>query len=522
MRQYHAYLFMAALAVYLGSPAAAQLPFPLPQLPVPFPLPLPPGLPTPGGGAGATPAPFNVPFIAPPLPEVPADSPSLRSITADYGGRIEGPHAKLVAGAMYKVSDVTSPVSPPSGFRVTLLDSPVVNAMAIGEGNIFITRQILALTNSEDELIGILGHEAGHVMARHPSLGALPEKVERGGTSLLALVSPDMAVAAGVGGTLVVRFFDRAKEHQSDVTGTKVLADMGRDPMGMYRAIALLEADEALDQMIYGSPKPAVLEDFLRTHPVSTQRLQLISAAAQMAPRAPGKTAGMSSAEYIRALDGLQFDDGRSEGTIDGNRFQHGPLKLALVAPAGFRLRNTPDALIASGPGGSSAVLAARPDSANAEKAFAAIWTEEIGKLAPPPPPIARTIAGLPAVEGRVRSKSASGPVEIVLTVVRWPGSGVITLLSVDPAGTAQASLASLRASLRRLTAEEADAIPVRRIQVIDATPRDTIASLSARMAYRDHAEARFRVLNALPKAGGSLGRGPFKIVVWSNGHGLP
>lgn len=522
MRRYYTFVLALWFSVHVGSPAEAQFPFPLPQLPVPFPLPFPAPAPAPGAEATATPAPFNIPFIAPPLPDVPADSPSLRSITASYGGRLDGPHAALVASAMAKVSAATTPVSPPSGFRVTLLDSPVVNAMAIGEGNIFITRQILALTNSEEELIGILGHEAGHVMARHSSLGALPEQIERGSTSLLALVSPDLASVAGVGGTLVVRFFDRAKEHQSDVTGTKVLADIGRDPMGMYRAIALLEADETLDRTIHGGPKPGVLDDFLRTHPVSTQRLQLISVAAQMAPRSPARVAGMTPAAYVRALDGLMFDDGSSEGIIDGNRFQHGPLKLALTAPAGFRLRNTPDALIANGPNGSSAVLAAKPDTADIAAAFAAIWTAEIGKLATPPSPSARSIAALPAIEGRARIKGSKGPVDIVLTLVRWPDAGLITLLSIDPAGATEAPLAALRNSLRQLSPAQAAAVPVRRIKVIDATSQDTIASMSARMAYRDNAEARFRVLNALPKAGGSLRNGPVKIVVWSNGSGLP
>jgi predicted Zn-dependent protease len=163
-------------------------------------------------------------------------------------------------------------------------------------------------------------------------------------------------------------------------------------------------------------------------------------------------------------------------------------------------------------------VLAVKPDVADVAAAFAAIWTGEIGKMAPPPSPAARTIAGLPAIEGRARIKGSKDAIDVVLTLVRWPNSGIITLLSVDPAGAAEATLASLRNSVRQLLAAEADAIPVRRIKVIDATPNDTIATLSARMAYRDNVEARFRMLNALPKAGGSLGQGPFKIVVWSNG----
>jgi predicted Zn-dependent protease len=505
-----------ALAQLAAAPAAGQSPFPLPFPTLPFPtLPFPtlpfPTLPVP-----------TLPFIAPPLPDVPADSPRVRAISAKFGGRLDGAQATLVADAMAKVSAITRPVAPPSGFRVTLLDSPVVNAMAIGEGNIFITRQILALTNNEEELIGVLGHEAGHVMARHSTIGAVPERVERGGSSLLGLVSPDLAAAAGLGGTLVVRFFSRAMEHQSDVTGTKVLADMGLDPMGMYRAIAMLEADESLDRLIHGTPKPGVLDDFLRTHPVSTQRLQLISAAARMAPRNPPQVgAAMAPAAYVRRLDGLVFDDGRSEGAVDGDLFRHGPMKLEVTAPPGFKLRNTPDALIVNGPNGASAVLAAKPAADDLQTAFAAIWKAEFGKLAAAPTPQLRTIAGLPATEGKLQVKGSTGQVNVVLTVVRWPDAGLITLLSVDPGGGAETALATLRNTVRQLSAAEAEAVPVRQIKVVEATPRDSIAALSTRMAYRDNAEARFRTLNGLPTTATKLAPGPVKLVVWSNGTGL-
>ncbi len=503
---------MAGLILLSGTPARAQFPFPLP--PLPFPLP--------GAGAATGRAPFNLPFIAPPLAEVPENSRSRTAITESHGGALDAPQAALVSSAMAKVSIATRPVAPPSGFRVTFLNSPVVNAMAIGDGNIFVTRQMLALTSSEDELIGILGHEAGHVMARHSSIGALPEQVKSGGTSLLGLVSPDLAAVVGLGGTLAVRFFDRAKEHQSDVIGTKVLADMGLDPMAMHRAIALLEADDRVDRLVHGRPKVGVLDDFLRTHPVSTQRLQLIATAAAMAPRAaPQPNAIMAKADYVRALDGLMFDDGPNEGVVDGARFEHGPMGLALEAPSGFELRNTPNALIINGPKDANAVLAAKPDAKDLPATFRAIWTEEIGKLAPAPSPATRTIAGLSALEGHAQVKGKSGSVDVVLTLVDWPDAGMLTILSVDPAGAAAPALAQLRSSIRRLSAADSAAVPVRRVKVVEASAKSSIAGLGARMAYRDHGEARFRALNGLPSTGGKLGSGPVKIIVWSNGRGL-
>ena len=491
---------LAALVAIVGAaPLLAQLPA--------FPFPLP------GNGQIVLP---SLPIIAPPLAAVPADSQEHRSILKEYGGSIAGPQTSVVSSAMAAISRITRPVSPPNGFQVTLLDSPQVNAFAIADGHTYVTRQLLALMNSQEELIGVLGHEAGHVIGRHLLFSGVTRKSQRTGESLLGLVSPDIAARASFAGTLGLRVFDRAQEHHADVTGVKVLADLGLDPRGMYRAIETLEADGALRTLIEGAAPTTSLDYWLRDHPVGRERLGLISLAARGAPRAGGG-AGMDRPSFVRSLDGLTFDGGPRDGIARGGAFWLPVARLALVAPPAFALRTAEGALLATGPTGAKALVRWRAGDAPLPAAFHAMWLRERGKDAAVPDAQTRQIGGMEVVFGMARVSGKSGPVDLMLGVGRWPSGGLVELVTVDPGARAAAPLATLLSSIRLMSGEEVAAVPVRRLRVVDPRPGDTVAGLARTMAYDDHREERFRMINGLG-AKDALSPGvPVKLVVWNS-----
>ncbi|MCG2839835.1 M48 family metalloprotease [Sandaracinobacter sp. RS1-74] len=499
------------LALCLGVGLAAPA---LPQqsgFPFPFPLPLPQA-----GGAGLPRMPFNLPFIAPPLPAVPADSAGRRQVIAQEGAPMTGPAADLVARSMEAVSTATRPVSPPGGFRVTLIDSPAVNAMALGDGNIFVTRQILALMNSPEELIGILGHEVGHVMARHSLFDATTGTGQRGSLGLLGAIAPDVAKALGLSSTLALRVFDRAQEHQSDVTGTKVLADMGLDPMGMHSGIALLERDAVLQQRISGPVRETMMDYWLRTHPVSGERLQLIQTAAAMAPVA-GPPRKLDRQAFLRTLDGLPFDDGPAQGVAEGGVFRQPGQRLALTIPQGSKLLGGGNRLALLAPGGGKAMVVTVSEKLPTQSLFAAAWKSELGKYgaAPTPAPVALP-GGTPALYGAREFKVEGKPVTIGLQVAPWRDGRHIVMLLIAPPGGSQPALDSFRTSLRPMTAADDAAFRYRVIRVVTAGPNDNVATLARRMAYADHAEDRFRALNGLG-ANDRLASGQMvKLAVWN------
>jgi predicted Zn-dependent protease len=514
-------LALALLA--LAGPAAAQQGSPLPNLPFPFPLPIPGAEPPAKPGAKPAPGPatrpgFTLPFLAPPLADVPPDSEAKRQVLGRYGPPMTGRWASLVSEVGARISQVTRPVSPPSGFPVTLINSKEVNAFAIGTGDLFVTRQLLALTNNEEELIGIVGHEVGHAIGRHAQQSEVAQGGRNGSVGLLKLLSPELANVMGVSSALVVRAFQRAQEHQSDVAGTKILADLGMDPMGMHRAIRILEADSNLQAALLGrSVQQGAMDYWLRTHPVSTERMGLIAAASRLAPTPSVRN---DATAYIKLLDGLVFDDAPEEGIVDGREFRHLGLNLAITAPPGGKLFNGKERVVLSGPTRIKGVMGGVSMEKGTEAAFVALWKAELDDV-PPPTPTATTVNGRPALTGELTRKVQNGTVRVVLQLVPWNESLAMFMLAVDPDGAGKTALDGWLGSLRGLTPADQAAFRYRVVRAVQVAPGDTVASLAARMAYDDQPEARFRVLNGLgPDDRLTPGRW-VKIIAWIR-EGLP
>lgn len=182
-------------------------------------------------------------------------------------------------------------------FTFTVLDDPAVNAFALPGGYVYITTGLMAYLNSEAELAGVLGHEIGHVAARHnvsqaswDTVGSLATKVLSdklgGGAELLGAVSE-----------LTLRKYGRDQELQADGLGAEYLARAGYDPAYMVNVIATLQA---YDQFTGGSTDP--YRDLLSTHPNNDVRLQQLIAQARQyggGRRDPGHES------YLQQINGL-------------------------------------------------------------------------------------------------------------------------------------------------------------------------------------------------------------------------
>jgi predicted Zn-dependent protease len=461
--------------------------------------------------------PGGMPFIAvgPQPREVPVNSEDWRSVVAEYGAPMAGRQAKIVEDIVAEISRAAGNVAPKGGYRGTLLDSSTMNAFAIGDGNTFVTRQLLASMNDEDELIGVMGHEVGHVIGGHPAFSGAAGSVKAKGDQLLGVFLPGLAEGAQLGGTVILRGFGRAQEHSSDVAGVKFLADLGRDPMAMGHGLALLEAHSKLQEKMFGARPPNALDYWLRTHPVNSERIGMVRLTASMAPR--GKPGPRRSREtFVRELDGLLFDDGPQQGIVDGSRFRHPVMKYGLDAPPSFRLLNGSSSLSISAPGGSAATLRMVSGGGAPVERLKAIWARSFKKEIAVPNPVAVEISGMPAASGHTELTIEGVSVRFSMWLYAWSDSQSIIYVAVDPKGAQANQHAAAAQSFRRLSEEEAAAVRVRRIKVVDVASSDTVAGLSARMAYGDFREERFRLINGLFNGEPLPKSGPVKVVVWS------
>jgi predicted Zn-dependent protease len=229
-------------------------------------------------------------------------------------------------------------------WHFTIVDQPVVNAFAVPGGFIYITRGILAYLDSEAQLVGVVGHEIGHVTARHSA-----QQYTRaiGGTVGLAALSIFVPAARPFGqltqqalGVLFLKY-GRNDELQADSLGAKYAATNGWDPHAVPQFLA------TLGRLSEGSEKG--IPNWLSTHPDPASRVDEVTALVQKL--AAGRSDFIVNRdEYLQRIDGIIYGDNPEQGIVRGNVFLHPGLRFRVEYPKGWEIQNTPQQVVAKAP----------------------------------------------------------------------------------------------------------------------------------------------------------------------------
>jgi predicted Zn-dependent protease len=396
----------------------------------------------------------------------------------------------------------------------------VNNAFAIPGGYIYTTRQLVSLMNNEAELAAVLGHEVGHVAARHSQRrqNAATKNTLLGGG--LAILSGILLGDSQIGQTLSRGFlqgshlltlrFSRKQELEADDLGILYLGKAGYDRRAMGTVLASLAAQNALDARLSG--QNASVPAWVSTHPDPASRVQT---ALTKAGTTPGGVTNRDT--LITRIDGLRYGDDPAQGIVDGNAFIHPELRLAFNAPQGFYMVNGTRAVSIQGQGG-QAQLTTAAYSGNLETYVRQVFTALGGQNSTlAPQQIERTtVNGVPAVYGTVRVNNGNSQVDVVVFAYEFGPSSAFHFMAIAPAGRA-ATFNPMFQSMRRITAAEAGAVVPRKLQVVTVGRSDTVAGLAQRMAYSSAQEERFRVLNALGANGTVTPGQKVKLVVRGN-----
>lgn len=233
-------------------------------------------------------------------------------------------------------------------WHFAVVDQPAVNAFALPGGYIYITRGILPYLADEAELAGVIGHEIGHVTARH---AAQQYTRSIGGSIGLAALSifvpaarPLGDVASSALGVLFLKY-GRGDELQSDSLGAKYEAAAGWDPAGVPGMLSTLgRLDEAAGEK-KGVP------NWLSTHPDPLSRVKEIQPQVQQI-KAAAPAAGYKSDRdtLLQRVDGLVYGDSVEQGITRGSTFIHAPLKFRIDFPTGWEIQNSPSEVVAKAP----------------------------------------------------------------------------------------------------------------------------------------------------------------------------
>ncbi len=251
--------------------------------------------------------------------------------------------AKYVDGLGRQLAALSERPGLPWTFRV--MDDPTVNAFAVPGGHVYITRGILAHMNSEAQLVSVLGHEIGHITARHTVQQMTQQTLFQAGLIAGVILKPELADYAGLAGAaLQVLFlkFSRDDEAQADELGFRYMRRANYDPREMAEMFAELSRVSAA--------AGARLPEWQSTHPDPVGRKEKTLERAATVPEQELSAAIVRREEYLRRLDAVMYGPNPREGFFRESRFLHPDLQFEFTFPTGWKTVNEKTVVGAVGP----------------------------------------------------------------------------------------------------------------------------------------------------------------------------
>lgn len=430
-----------------------------------------------------------------PLGQSANDDPVTRGhkrILAAYGGAYDNPRLEaLLDKTVERLVAVSE--RPDLKYKVTILNSPAINAFALPTGQLYVTRGVITLASDTSELASVMAHEMAHVIADHASMRADQARQAEIASRVVSdvLSDPSVGALALAKSKIALASFSRGQELEADGIGIGIATRAGYDPYGAVRFLIAMGHNADLKAGLNGSDKRGV--ELLATHPATPERIKTAQLnARQFAAQGGGER---DKDEYLSALDGLIYGDDPSEGFARGRRFLHPRFGFTFVVPDGFSIDNTAQAILAVKDGGAEALRVDRV-SVPADQTLGAYLTS--GWIENPDPTSVRdlTISGFPATTATAKGEEWT----YRLYAVRFGGDVmrfIYTAKHMTPA-VDQTFRTSIE-SFRRLSVAEIEQARPLRLKIVTVRPGDTIESMAQHhMASLDHPVERFRLLNGL------------------------
>lgn len=434
-------------------------------------------------------------------------NPERKRLIQVFGGVYTAPATQAyLDGVLAKLSAASD--APGQTYRVTVLNSPIVNAFSLPSGDIFVTRGLLALADDTSEIAAVMAHEIGHITARHAAQRAEFEKTNalfsRVNSQLLAEREAQDEVEAR--SKLALARFSREQEFAADQIGIKTIARAGYDPYGAARFLTALGEWSAFRASVSGGGS-ADRPDMMATHPSTPERIAQATAEARQLSRGTGE---IGRDAYLAAIDGLAFGDDPSQGVVRDNSFIHPKLGFAFEAPAGFTLDNQSAALIGVGEGSGEALRLdsiSIPESTPVTTAIGSDWIDGVKTTAIEP----KKIDGLEAATATAQGDQWS----FRLGAVRLNGRLYRLIYAAHNLTPAVDSrfMASLE-SFRQINAQDSALAAPEKIRIVEAQSGDTAETIAAKMGFLPQWLDQFLILNGLERGASVVPGQRYKIVV--------
>lgn len=433
-------------------------------------------------------------------PRTPADDARERALGARE-------HPKVVAayGGIYRNSKLEryfagltdrlrqSSERPDLPFRVTILNSPSINAFSLPGGYVYVTRGLIALANDEAEVAAVVAHEMAHITQRH----AIAREEQAISAAIAAQVVADVVKNEDAGQRALdfsrgqLAQFSRQQELEADRIGIETLARAGYDPQAAISFLTSLQRQTALHARVLNRAYDPGRVDLFATHPSTPERI----ATAQRAVRAVAdETTGRDRDRdnHLDAIQGMLYGDDPQEGYVRGRTFVHPQLGLTFSMPDGYGLENTPRAVI----GFSSRGELIRFDGVEVPRGAALeefLATDAIrgGRVTAVRP---LTLRGYDAAVADAEAPGWTFRIALIRTARDAAYRFILASKSMN--SQVEAEFLETVQSFRLLSSSESRRVTPLEIRVVEVQPGETEASIARRMALEDRALERFLTLN--------------------------
>jgi predicted Zn-dependent protease len=378
-----------------------------------------------------------------------------------------------------------------------VVDDPAPNAFALPGGFIYITRGMMNLLTSEAELASILGHEIGHVTARHSVNQISKQQLAQLGLGLGGVFFPtvqNISPLIGTGLNLLFLKYSRDDEREADELGFEYIQEQDYDVSEFGDVFATLQRS--------GEEKAGALPDWLSTHPAPAERVETARARAALVTQSNQR---VGREAYLQQLDGLVFGPNPRHGYFEGNAFYHPDLRFQLRFPRGWQTQNLRQAVVGVDPNGAAAIELTMAQDRTARRAmqrFAAIPQVSLGA------PSTHAFNGLRGLAAQFMAQTENGRVRGVAAFIEHQGR-VYQLLGYGAAsqyGAAEPLLTVAIDSFAPLTDPAILRVQPRRIDIVRLQRPQSLAEFSNRfpsvvsieqLATINHIESRAAPIQA-------------------------
>ncbi|MCC9166623.1 M48 family metalloprotease [Pontibacter harenae] len=313
-------------------------------------------------------------------------------------------------------------------YEFKIVDSPVINAFAVPGGYVYFTRGILAHFNNEAQFAGVLGHEIGHITARHSAQQQSKAQLAQFGLVLGSVVSPQVArlgneLSQGVG--LLFLKFGRDDERESDRLGVEYSTKIGYDAEEMGDFFLTLQRAQG------GGEEGNAVPGFLSTHPNPGERFETVNQlAAEWQQKLNQPNLKVNRESYLRMIDGIIYGEDPKQGFVENNTFYHPELKFKFPIPAQWMHQNSPQQFqMASQDGNAMMALTLVPGESLEAAAQQLLQQYQLQQVEAQK----TTVNGLPAI-AMVADQQQQGGVIRTLTYLIQYGGNIYSLMGISSA----------------------------------------------------------------------------------------